>query len=73
MIYVWMNLCKIYFKYKFKSKINCRRQKLQILTSRRIKSTSKINSSLNHLNMIKTNSSTNIITFDPPNLKPHIC
>lgn len=38
---------------KFKAKINCRSQKLQILTSSKINFTSKINSPLNHPNMLK--------------------
>ena len=41
------------FNNKFKAKINCRSQKLQILASGRINSTRNINSPSNNPNMIK--------------------
>jgi hypothetical protein len=52
--YVWIYLCKSGFNNKFNAKINCKSQKLQIVASSRINSTSKINSSLNHPNMLKS-------------------
>jgi hypothetical protein len=51
-IYVWIYLYKNEFNNKFRAKINCRSQKLQIVVSNRINSTSKINSPLNHPNIL---------------------
>jgi hypothetical protein len=55
-IYIWIYLCKSGYSNKFKAKINCRSQKLQIVASSRINSTStnKINSPLIHPNMLKS-------------------
>ena len=66
-----MYLCKSGFINEFKDKINCKSQKLQIVTSRRINSTRKINSTLNNPNKHKINSTTSRITFDPLELKPN--
>lgn len=42
------------FNNKFKARIHCRSQKLRIVASSKINSTRKINSTLNHLNIIKS-------------------
>jgi len=49
-----MYLCKSGFINEFKTKINCRSQKLQIVASSGITSINKINSTLNHPNIIKS-------------------
>lgn len=54
MVFVWIYLCKSEFSNKFKPKINCRSQKLQVIDSSRINSTREINYNLNHPNIIKS-------------------
>jgi len=55
MISIEINLSNGGFDDKFKSKINCNSQKIHIISSIWINSTSKFNSPLNHLSIIKSN------------------
>jgi hypothetical protein len=54
MLNKYIYLYKSGFNNKFKTKINCRSQKLQIVASNVINSTKKINSPLNHPNILKS-------------------